>query len=84
MLLAALESVRTTHGPAAVVEVYGCDIDPAAVRLAKLNLALAGIAPNHPAQRLYDGDSLATAPPAIQAARVEWESGQQGSLFEEA
>lgn len=45
MLLAALEAVRTAHGPQAMLQVFGQDIDPAAVRICKLNLALAGIAP---------------------------------------
>lgn len=77
MLLAALEACRTEHGPDAVCEVFGTDIDPDAVRLARLNLALAGIAPGG---RAHPVDALAAVPPpvgpALAAARQEWEETQ--------
>lgn len=45
MLLAALEACRDEHGHDNIPEVFGIDIDPGAVRVCRLNLALAGIAP---------------------------------------
>lgn len=59
MLLAALDACRRVHGPDQVPEVYGMDIDPRAVRVCKLNLALAGIAPHG---RIACGDALLSPP----------------------
>lgn len=73
MLLAAIEACRTAHGPDAHLELYGVDIDAGAVRLCKLNLALAGYGP---AGRAYAKDSLDSAPPALRAAREQWEETQ--------
>lgn len=56
MLLAALEACRSVHGPDQVPEVFGIDIDASAVRLCRMNLALAGIAP---AGRVDCRDALA-------------------------
>lgn len=65
MLLAALETCRAAHGPDAYLELYGVDISAQAVRLCKLNFALAGIAPN---PRVFERDTLTDAPPAIRPA----------------
>lgn len=76
MLLAALEAVRSKHGMDATLELYGVDIDPMAVRLCKMNLALAGIAPNAPGRRVWEKDTLAEAPAAVKDAVAQHEAGQ--------
>lgn len=67
MLLAALDACRQAHGPDAVPEVFGIDIDPRAVRVCRLNLALAGIAP---AGRITCANAL-THPPLERAIATE-------------
>jgi hypothetical protein len=82
MLLAALDACRTKHGPDSYLEVYGVDIDPGAVRLCRLNLVLAGIAPHPVASppRVWERDALRDAPPALAAAVAQHE--EQLGLFE--
>lgn len=79
MLLAALEAVRKEHGPEAGLEVHGVDIDAAAVRLAKLNLTLAGFSPNP--RRLWPREELGTAPVAVQDAVAKYDE-EQLNLFD--
>ncbi|MFL5312250.1 MAG: class I SAM-dependent DNA methyltransferase [Myxococcales bacterium] len=80
MLLAALEACRKEHGPDAVLEIYGMDIDGDAVRLAKLNLALAGIAPG---RRVVTEDESGLPPEKIAELKEQAHGGfVQGNLFE--
>jgi hypothetical protein len=80
MLLAALEVCRRNH-PGELPEVFGIDISPDAVRLCRLNLALAGI---HPAHRVELANFLTMSPPeqlspiqqAMQIALFQYEAGE--------
>jgi hypothetical protein len=80
MLLAALEACREKHGPDQVPELYGIDIDPVAVRLCRLNLALAGV---HPGYRIECRNALLLPPEQLsplqremQLAMFEYEAGE--------
>lgn len=76
MLLAALESCRNRHD--GIPEVFGIDINPIAVRLCRMNLALAGV---HPAQRVECRNAL-EAIPAEERTPIQDAMVKQLELFE--
>lgn len=80
MLLAAIEVCRNAHD-GKIPEVAGIDISPDAVRMCRMNLALAGV---HPAQRVECKDFLLSIPfeqctpiqKAMQLELYKYEAGE--------